>query len=145
MSRTPKAYQNLAQGGGLAEPWILAVKRRVALKERKNRRTQSNKGRAIFEDDDKLRRRGFSAAPSERSAFNVEYPGFRRASALAKFLKALQALSLRLPTGENDFSYASARFYSLMDIAKVLGVDRRNRLGESRSDNILIDKLGDLI
>jgi hypothetical protein len=41
---------------------------------------QSNKGHAIFEDDDKLRRRGFSAAPSERSAFNVEYPGFRRAS-----------------------------------------------------------------
>jgi len=56
-----------------------------------------------------------------------------------QFLKALRDLSLRLPTGENDFSYASARFYSLMDIAKVLRVDRRNRLGEGRSDNILID------
>ena len=56
-----------------------------------------------------------------------------------QFLKALRDLSLRLPTGENDFSYASARFYSLMDIAKALCVDRRNRLGEGRSDNILID------
>jgi len=36
MSRTPKAYKNLAQGGGLAEPWVLVVKKRVALKERKN-------------------------------------------------------------------------------------------------------------
>jgi hypothetical protein len=26
----------LAQGGGLAEPWVLVVKKRVALKERKN-------------------------------------------------------------------------------------------------------------
>ncbi len=56
-----------------------------------------------------------------------------------QFLKALRDLSLRLPTGEYDFSYASARFHSLMDIAKVLRVDRRNRLGEGRSDNILID------
>jgi hypothetical protein len=64
MSRTPKAYKNLAQGGGSAEPWVLVVKKRVALKERKNRSTAERKGRAIFEDDDKLRRRGFSTAPS---------------------------------------------------------------------------------
>jgi hypothetical protein len=41
-----------------------------------------NEGFAIFENDDKLRRRGFSTAPSKRFAFNVEYPGFRRASTL---------------------------------------------------------------
>ena len=34
--RSRKAYKNLAQGGGLAEPWVLAVKKHVALKERKN-------------------------------------------------------------------------------------------------------------
>jgi hypothetical protein len=34
--RTQKAYKNLAEGGGLAEPWVLVVKKRVALKERKN-------------------------------------------------------------------------------------------------------------
>jgi len=48
MSRTPKAYKtrphrygkrcgrDLAQGEGLAEPWVLVVKKHVALKERKN-------------------------------------------------------------------------------------------------------------
>ena len=29
--RTPKVYKNLAQGEGLAEPWVLVVKKRVAL------------------------------------------------------------------------------------------------------------------
>jgi hypothetical protein len=43
MSRTPKAYKNLAQGGGLAEPWVLVVKKRVALKERKNPSTAEQK------------------------------------------------------------------------------------------------------
>ena len=28
VSRTPKAYKNLAQGGGFAEPWVLVVKAR---------------------------------------------------------------------------------------------------------------------
>ena len=27
MWRAPKAYKNLAQGGGLAEPWVLVVKK----------------------------------------------------------------------------------------------------------------------
>jgi hypothetical protein len=58
-------------------------KKRLALKERKNRsRTQSHKSRVGFDDDDKLRRRTFSPAPSERSALNIQYPGFRKASTL---------------------------------------------------------------
>ena len=71
----------------------------------------------------------FRAHP--RSGLSLVDPG--------QILKALRVLSLRLPAGENDFSYASARFDSRMDIAKVLGVDRRNRFGESRSDEFAVD------
>jgi hypothetical protein len=48
MSRTPKAYKNLAQGGGLAEPWVLVVKKRVALEERKNPSTAEQKKAAQY-------------------------------------------------------------------------------------------------
>jgi hypothetical protein len=58
-------------------------KKRVALKGAKESfRTQRHKSRLDFENDDKLRRRIFSPAPSERSTFNIEYPGFRKASTL---------------------------------------------------------------
>ena len=83
MSRTLKAYKDLAQGGGLAEPWVLGSKNGLALKEPK----ESVESRAIRAAQFSRMTiscdvAGFSAAPSERFAFNVEYPGFRQASTL---------------------------------------------------------------
>jgi hypothetical protein len=79
---TPKAYKNLAQGGGFAEPWVLVVKARSSEGARESVERRATKAAQYSRMTITCDVAGFLPLLQSGPRSNVEYPGFRKASTL---------------------------------------------------------------